>query len=365
MSTTKVKPDYDWQNKVLPAAARIVRSYGRTLITLRQLFYLLVSLPPSDPGHMRNNDSDYHTLARVSAAARRGEGRWAARPFPRLLDTTRTIHTPAFWADELAGILALTQQWRSDRTLGQPYQLWIVTEKKTMVGQLRRWFGPMGIHVVALGGQGSEPIERAIMARVQADGRPAILIYVGDHDPAGWRIPHVFVKNTGCWDNPELPEYPPTELDAILGYTKPASKSSKAQPIPNYALDRKYRVALLPEQCRADEELDIAALERNSAKDEDPNNQSFLLNFPAEQDEGELPVQIELDAVEPNRLREMLETRVDEFWDYEAYSEVLDAERGQRHSLRLLHNHYGEALAYVKAQYPDEAEPPSDDDENS
>ena len=350
MSTTKVKPDYDWQNEVLPRAAQIVRSYGRTLITLRQLFYLLVSLPLSDRGHMWNNDSDYHTLARVSAAARRGEGRWASRPFPRLLDTTRTIHTPAFWADELAGILALTQQWRNDRTLGQPYQLWIVTEKKTMVGQLRRWFAPMGIHVVPLGGQGSEPIMRAIMARVEADGRPAILIYVGDHDPAGWRIPHVFVKNTDCWANPELDDYPPTELDAILGKTNPASKNSRPQPIPNYALDRKYRVALLPEQCDG--------LERNSAKDEDPNNQSFLLNFPDEQAEGELPVQIELDAVEPNTLREMLETRVDEFWDHEAYSEVLATERGQRHSLRLLHDHYDEALAHLKAQYPDEAEPP-------
>jgi hypothetical protein len=314
----------EWQ-KLLGRAAEITHSFNMD-ITLRQLFYQLVSLPHDDDGWLPNTDNYYGSLGRYTAAARR-EGR-----FPALIDPTREIHVPAHWESTPAALRALHEQYRNDRTAGQEYQVWMASEKKGMVALMRSWYGTShGIPVIALGGQSSTAYNEEIMAAVADDGRLAILLYAGDHDPAGWRILHTFIRNTGCWANPELPEYPPTELDEILGYTRPEKKNSKPQPIPNYALDRKYRIALMPEQCVA------LNLVRNAAKEKDPNMQSFIRNFegtltPDEVNDG-LGVQIELDAVNPNTLRDMFSAAIDRFWDDDAYQEVLDAEDDDREEL--------------------------------
>ena len=137
------------------------------------------------------------------------------------------------------------------------------------------------------------------------------------------------MNNTGCWANPELPEYDPAALDPLLGYTTPPSKRSKPREIPNYALDRKYCIALMPEQCDG--------LTRNAAKEGDSNLQSFLLNFedtltPDEVDDGP-GVQIEIDAVNPNDLRAMFAASIAKYWDDDAYQAVLDGEQVDRDEL--------------------------------
>lgn len=64
---TKAKPararrNTDWQREVLPVAREMVESY-ETGVTLRQLFYRLVSLPHDDPARLPNQQSYYIRLS--------------------------------------------------------------------------------------------------------------------------------------------------------------------------------------------------------------------------------------------------------------------------------------------------------------
>lgn len=301
----------DWLNTILPVARGIVESYD-TAVTLRQLFYRLVSLPHGHPGRIPNTASAYSVLSRTTAEGRR-DG-----TFPDLIDQGAEIVVPAAWESPREGIEALRDQYRRDRTHGQPYQLWLGTEKLGMVNQMRLWFGALGVPIVALGGHASQSYVDMIARRVARDGRPAVLLYAGDHDPSGWRILSSFVDRTGFWVNPELPGWNPEDMPTDRGLT------ASGETIPNYDLYRKYRVALQPEQC------DEYGLARNSAKENDPNLAAFLANFAhtltADEIETGAGVQVEMDAVDPNTLRQLYADAVERFWDSDAYETALDEE---------------------------------------
>ena len=115
----------------------------------------------------------------LDAARRGGE-------FPSLIDPSRSIVIPSAWDSLPSALQALNDQYRNHRTDGQRYQIWMASEKQAMVSLMRSWFGnDYGIPVIALKDQSSTPYNEAIMAAVEDDGRPAILLYAGDHDPAG------------------------------------------------------------------------------------------------------------------------------------------------------------------------------------
>jgi hypothetical protein len=305
----------DWQNDVLPVAEAIVESYD-TAVTLRQLFYRLVSLPVGARGRISNTYSMYTALAHNTAEAR------YAGTFPDLVDNRRTITLASSWSSPREGIDALRDQYRRDRTEGQPYQIWIGSEKSGLVALLSNWFGDMGLPIIALSGQCSKPYIDQITRRVRRDGRPAVLLYAGDHDPTGWSILQNFVDRTGFWVNAELPEWDTSDMPETLGRKRGHAKAWKD--IPNFNRYRKYRVALTPEQC------DEHDLPRNPAKEKDPNMDNFLRNFADtltddEIDDG-LGVQVEVDALEPPLLRQLFTDAIGKYWDTDAYRAVLAAE---------------------------------------
>ncbi|MGZ8813243.1 MAG: hypothetical protein ACXWZI_04475 [Mycobacterium sp.] len=69
----------------------------------------------------------------------------------------------------------------------------------------------MGLPIIPLGGHASQGFVDVITRRVHGDGRPAILLYAGDHDSAGWGILQNFVDRTGYWVNDEQPEWDPDD----------------------------------------------------------------------------------------------------------------------------------------------------------
>lgn len=175
---------------ILERAAAIVHSYDTTTVTLRQLFYRLVAeqLVP-------NTLSAYVQLSRLSAQARR-EG-W----FPSLFDQGRPIEGNFFFknTDEARGWLR--QIYRRDRTAGQPYALYLASEKATLNALMEAWFGDLGIPRFALRGYSSQTLADDV-ADLVAKGepaRPAVLLYAGDYDPTGVHIPQDFVNRTDCW----------------------------------------------------------------------------------------------------------------------------------------------------------------------
>ena len=170
---------------VVAAADEVVRSYD-TPVTLRQVFYRLVTAEL-----IPNTRSAYKTLSARTARARR-EG-W----FPALADNTRSIERAGGWDGPAHALESLADQYRRPRDEGQDYQIWVLVEKRTLVEQLRAWFDPYGVAIVALGGYESETLDRMIRSGVAEDGRPAVGLYGGDMDPTGEDIERNLTDHCG------------------------------------------------------------------------------------------------------------------------------------------------------------------------
>jgi hypothetical protein len=261
----------DWP-EVIDQAASIVSSYS-TGVTLRQLFYRLVSAQL-----IPNSQVAYKRLSALTAEARR-EG-----DFPDLIDRGRKIHQATYFSDVGHALRSVIRWYRLDRTEGQDVSLYLGVEKSGMVEQLSAWFGDLGIPILALGGYSSQTYVADVIADVQAQERPAVLLYAGDFDPSGEDIDRDFEERTGCWDEV-------------------------------------VRVALSAEQVTS------YRLPPNPGKVTDSRAGGFIARH------GEL-VQVELDALDPNDLRVLFQAAIDRYWDVSAYEAVLDRERDDLRRLR-------------------------------
>jgi len=256
---------------VLPRAAEIVQNYD-TGVTLRQLFYRLVS-----DGTLRNTQAEYNQLSNRTAEARR-EG-W----FPELVDRNRRIVQPYSYSSPEEALEELRDDFRRDRTEGQPYSLYLAVEKAGLVEQLRVWFGDeLGIPILPLGGYSSETFEREVNAHLHRYGRPAVLLYAGDLDPSGEDIERNFLERTN-FDTSE--KIALTRLQAI---------EHDLPPMPG--------------------------------KREDTRSGGFIEKY------GEL-FQIEVDALPPDVLRGLFAKAIEPYWDDAVYEAVLEREELEREQL--------------------------------
>ncbi|MBQ0902679.1 hypothetical protein [Micromonospora sp. U21] len=260
----------DWP-AIITRAAAIVRTYS-TGVTLRQLHYRLVSeqLYP-------NTQSAYKRLSSLTAEGRRNG------TFPDLMDRGRIIHEYTSFADPEHALDSLLSWYRVDRTEDQDVSLYLGVEKAGMVEQLRAWFGHLGLPVLALGGYASQSYVRDVVDHQRERGRPAVLLYAGDHDPSGEDIDRDFTARTDCWQEVR-------------------------------------RVALSAEQVRQ------YRLPPNPGKAEDSRAGAFVARH------GEL-VQVELDALDPADLRQLFTAAIAEFWDTSAYESAIAREAADRAAL--------------------------------
>jgi hypothetical protein len=259
---------------VVERAAVIAESYD-TAVTLRQVFYRLVAeqLIP-------NTRSAYKTLSdRTSRARRDGT-------FPALLDQTRKIERPYREEDVPTALDDLAKYWRRDRTVGQKDQIWLIVEKKTLVEQMRAWTHQWGIPVVAVSGFGSQTIIDEIRDEVEADGRKAIGIYLGDLDPSGEGIERDVLRKVQGWDQWE-------------------------------------RIAVNQEQ------IDEFGLLVSRGKKTDPRAARFI------KDHGEL-IQVEVEAIEPTVLRGLVLDAITPLVDLDAIGAVKAEEEADTAVLRRL-----------------------------
>ncbi len=253
------KPRLDW-TAILTHAADIVGAYD-TGVTLRQLFYRLVAAEL-----LPNTRVAYTTLSRVTAEARR------AGTFPDLVDRTRQIHRYRTFAGPDDARSWLRRIYRRDRTEGQEYSIYLGVEKAGIVEQLQAWFGDLGVSILALGGYSSQSYVNEISSDVREQGRPAVLIYVGDFDPSGEDIQRDFIERVGSFDEVR-------------------------------------RIALNADQVRQYD------LPEQMGKTTDSRARGFIERH------GKL-VQVELDALPPDVLRALYMAAVMEHWDAAAHDEV-------------------------------------------
>jgi hypothetical protein len=253
---------------ILREAAQIAASYS-TPVTLRQLFYRLVAA-----GLLPNTQAAYKTLSAKTAEARR-QG-W----FPRLMDRGRAIHRFRSFAGDTQARGWLRRIYRRDRTEGQGWALYLGVEKAGIVEQLTDWFGDLGLPVLALGGYSSQSYVEDVAEDVAGQGRPAVLLYAGDHDPSGEDIDRDFLARAGCFTQVE-------------------------------------RVALTAEQVEA------YRLPPQPGKATDSRAAGFVARH------GRL-VQVELDALAPDDLQALYQAAIDRYWDPAAYSAALAREAEER-----------------------------------
>jgi hypothetical protein len=266
-STKRVKwpPVYD-------RAREIVEGYAAqgTRVTLRQIFYRLVAelwIP--------NLLNTYTYLGRSLARLRREDD------FPRLLDQGRRIERPLYFEGVDDAKDWLKDQYRRDRTEGQPWSIYIGAEKATLLPQLDNWFSDRGLPVFSLRCYSGQELVTDVQNDIMVSDRPAVLIYAGDFDPSGVHINRDFAKRVGIFDKIE-------------------------------------RIALNGDQ--------IVGLPSQPGKSKDPRARGFV------REHGEL-VQVELEALDPNDLKQFYEDAIAQYWDEAAYRHVLRKEKRERDSL--------------------------------
>ena len=268
---TRPKPRLDWQT-ILATAASIVHGYD-TGVTLRQLFYRLVATEI-----LPNTKVAYSTLSKVTAEARR------QRNFPALIDRTRAVHRYTSFDSPDEATEWLCQIYRRERTDGQLVSIYLGVEKAGIVEQLKSWFGDYGIPILALGGYSSQTYIDEVIADVERQERPAVLIYAGDFDPSGEDIDRDFLARTDVF----------REV---------------------------VRVALNADQ------VGEHNLPEQMGKTTDSRARGFLERH------GRL-VQVELDALPPDALRDLFQEAIDTHWDTSAFKRALRREKNERAALR-------------------------------
>lgn len=196
-------PNISWPI-VVRQAAEIADSYDDDLkLTVRQLYYRLVSV-----GAIPHDQRYYNTLTSSLAKARR-DGNF---PSDRIVDLTRAIHRRGGWDSPTDFLGDVAGSYRRDLTFGQKQALYIGVEKDTLRGLMLSWLESYGLPVLVLRGQASQTYVDAVKADVQADGREAVFLYIGDFDASGMAIDQSFIDRTDCWFHAERISLEPADV---------------------------------------------------------------------------------------------------------------------------------------------------------
>lgn len=308
----------DWKGAILPRGQELVEAatYG---VTLRHLFYLLLEDPvlaetcPAFREKVRQRKPGknetyglqvYRWLSQESAKWRR-EGR-----FPDLLDQKNRIVRPLQFDDPDHAQRWLRENYRVDRTTGQPVSLYLAIEKATYVPLMQQWFSDLGVPILPLGGYTSQSFVKRIVGDVRRQpdpddpeyARPAVLVVASDFDPSGLDIERDLVARTDCWA-------------------------------------KVVRVALKYEQ------LEEFGLPESIGKESDPRDGEMVARYGRN-------IQVELEALPGETLRDLYQAAIDDWWDGDAYQRVLAREA---EDLRQLEDHW-DADGYGAARNTDQEE---------
>ena len=190
----------DW---IIEQSIDVLSNYEPGVLTIRGLHYQLVS---------RGMTNDIQHYKRVVAAT--GVARWDGRiAFDAFSDRDRSLatsteSTPSFLEDNIETAKEQIGLWmRSyhlNRWENQPYYPEVFIEKKALEGV---FYKPCQKHGVALGACKGYPSltflhDATIRFKIAEDrGQQPIIIYFGDYDPSGEDIPRALkenIVNLGC-----------------------------------------------------------------------------------------------------------------------------------------------------------------------
>lgn len=183
----------DWRPRpevalVIEQTQGILQEYGAYgPMTVRQIFYRLVG----QHGYEKTERA-YKRLAEWLVRARRAR----IIRFDKIRDDGGTTQGgPSGWTD-LDAFLGDLAEWSTsfdlDKTIGQPNHIELWCEAEGMVPMLAQMVAPWNVRVTGSGGFSSVTVTHGfanrVVSRYREDGRPTILLHVGDRDPSGESI---------------------------------------------------------------------------------------------------------------------------------------------------------------------------------
>ncbi len=240
--------------------------------TLRRLHYELSSDASAVDAGYRNELYDYKALSTSTAEGRRNGS------FPDLAESARYLSRDRAFASAQEIRAYVRGLVRTDRMAGQTQSICVVVEKAGSRDFLHDWFGQYGVFMTALGGYPSQTLIDTIRAAQQRDGRRMLVLYAGDHDCSGEDIDRDFQSRLGVEGSIQV-----------------------------------RRVALLPEH------IEHYRLQRSPFDKDDTRARRFI------QRHGGL-WQTELDALDPDELRQLFEAEFFQVWDMSVYHQRLAVE---------------------------------------
>ena len=114
-------------------------------------------------------------------------------PWEWIVDETRELERVSTWANPAAYARCVARSYRRDFWDQQPVRVMVVSEKGTVRGVLRPVLDDFAVGFQVMHGFSSATIVHDISE--DDDGRPLIILYVGDFDPSGMFMSEVDLPN--------------------------------------------------------------------------------------------------------------------------------------------------------------------------
>ncbi len=249
-------------------------------LTLRQVYYRLVAAQI-----IQNTENEYKGLSKHLTNARLA----GLVDDSRIIDRVRaTIRVPC-WPDLSEFLQAVRRSYRREKWTSQPYNLEVWCEKDAVAGVLEPIANEYEIILYPCRGYNSYSALKDAAERIGYIDRPTVVLYMGDFDPSGQDMPRDI--------RDRLTEDFGVQLDL-------------------------YVIALTRDQIEAYD------LPPAPAKRSDSRAAAFMARH------GDMAV--ELDALPPNVLQDLVRDNVEQFFDKSAFEQEAEIEREERTKLEHL-----------------------------
>lgn len=273
MAYGKQKKFYSKKRKLIADIDEILTYYQERgmQITVRQIYYQCVSR-----NLISNNKQQYNKISEVIT-----DGRLAGLlDWDVIEDRTRYTREIPHWRKPQDIIKAAAEQYRIDTRASQPCYIECWIEKDSLVSILEDTCRTYDIACFSCRGYPSVTALREAALRFNDKQKKCVILYAGDHDPSGLKIPEAIQENLKEFNaNVEL-----------------------------------RRIGLNLAQI---EQLNLPP---NFAKEKDPNYPEYVKKTG-------LKVCWELDALPPERLSAIFEQNIEELTDFDEWHKMIKIEK--------------------------------------
>lgn len=277
------KPQKETQ-KMVDLILELVEEYDVPL-SVRQVHYRLVEIPKAN---LPNTMSTYQKVSRILTNMRYA----GLLDWDKIVDETRTIYKTTSYENIDEALNRLLERYRRNRWIENEYYLEVWTEKRTLISQFYEITNEYDVFLASGGGFSSSTYIYRAVGRLSAyRNKKIVILYFGDLDPSGDFMDEDIEKRFAEWGiNLEFRRIALTE-----------------EQLDKYKLQKKF---------------DVKKKYGNEIKNkiaQDPRAKRMLEKY------GEI-FQVELEALSPKVLNELLKNSILEFANLEQQEKVIQVE---------------------------------------